>query len=111
MSNRHQPFFQSDRDDGVGLAAPQVGINIRLMVFNPEGERGQGEELVLANPRIISASRKQELSEEGCLSFLKFNSSELILADVEARHDYGPAMALLLNRVHGVHTADALRVV
>lgn len=73
------------RDDGVGLAAPQVGINVRLMVFNPTGERGQGDELVLANPRIISASRKQELGEEGCLSFLKHNTRELILADVEVR--------------------------
>ena len=25
----------------MGLAAPQVGINVRLMVFNPEGEPGQ----------------------------------------------------------------------
>lgn len=73
------------RDDGVGLAAPQVGVSVRLMVFNPAGERGQGEELVLANPRIVSTSRKLELGEEGCLSFLKLNSRELILADVE-RH-------------------------
>jgi peptide deformylase len=55
------------------------------MVFNPEGERGAGEELVMANPRIISSSRKQEAGEEGCLSFLKLNSNQLILADVE-RH-------------------------
>lgn len=74
-----------DRDDGVGLAAPQVGVSVRLMVFNAAGEHGQGEELVLANPRIISSSRKQELGEEGCLSFLKLNSSELILADVEVQ--------------------------
>jgi Polypeptide deformylase len=86
----HQPCFADvlaagvpDRDDGVGLAAPQVGVSVRLMVFNAAGERGQGEELVLANPRIISSSRKQELGEEGCLSFLKLNSRELILADVE----------------------------
>ena len=72
-----------NRDDGVGLAAPQVGVSVRLMVFNPAGERGQGEELVLANPRIVSTSRKLELGEEGCLSFLKLNSRELILADVE----------------------------
>ena len=67
----------------MGLAAPQVGVSVRLMVFNPAGERRQGEELVLANPRIVSTSRKLELGEEGCLSFLKLNSSELILADVE----------------------------
>lgn len=71
------------RDEGVGLAAPQVGVNIRLMVFNAEGERGKGEELVLANPRIISSSRSQDLQEEGCLSFRKLKSSELILGDVK----------------------------
>jgi hypothetical protein len=26
------------RTDGVGLAAPQVGVNVRLMVYNPEGD-------------------------------------------------------------------------
>ena len=33
------------RDDGVGLAAPQVGVNVRLMVFNEAGERGKGDEV------------------------------------------------------------------
>lgn len=33
------------RDDGVGLAAPQVGVNVRLMVFNEAGEKGKGEEV------------------------------------------------------------------
>ncbi|KZV23920.1 peptide deformylase 1B, chloroplastic [Dorcoceras hygrometricum] len=40
------------RTDGIGLSAPQVGINIQLMVFNTVGERGEGEEIVLVNPRI-----------------------------------------------------------
>uniref|UniRef100_A0A2N9J061 Peptide deformylase n=1 Tax=Fagus sylvatica TaxID=28930 RepID=A0A2N9J061_FAGSY len=39
------------KTDGIGLSAPQVGINVRLMVFNPVGERGEGEEIVLVNPR------------------------------------------------------------
>lgn len=29
----------------------QVGVNVRMMVFNPEGEKGKGEEYVLINPR------------------------------------------------------------
>lgn len=33
------------RDDGVGLAAPQVGVNVRLMVFNETGEKDKGEEV------------------------------------------------------------------
>jgi peptide deformylase len=40
----------SYRDDGVGLAAPQVGINVRLMVFNPYGKEKPGSESILVNP-------------------------------------------------------------
>lgn len=40
---------------GVGLAAPQVGINECLVVMNAEGEKGKGmpqHELALANPKV-----------------------------------------------------------
>lgn len=57
------------RTDGVGLAAPQVGVNVQLMVFNPAGEKGQGEEVVLVNPKVFKSSQKVVLFEEGCLSF------------------------------------------
>lgn len=60
-------FFH--RTDGIGLSAPQVGINVQLMVFNPIGERGEGEEIVLVNPRINRYSRKIVPFNEGCLSF------------------------------------------
>ncbi|GAB5356467.1 hypothetical protein AAMO2058_000292200 [Amorphochlora amoebiformis] len=56
-------------DNGCGLAAPQVGINYRLMVFNPEGERGKGMEMVLANPTIVSEGKDKDWFREGCLSF------------------------------------------
>lgn len=65
------------RTDGIGLSAPQVGINVQLMVFNPIGERGEGEEIVLVNPKVIKYSLKRRLFEEGCLSFPE------IYADVE----------------------------
>ena len=51
------------RDDGVGLAAPQVGVNVRLMVFNAEGLRGSGEELLLANPRIVTNGKGQDVDQ------------------------------------------------
>nr|GMC93520.1 peptide deformylase 1B, chloroplastic [Ipomoea batatas] len=57
------------RTDGIGLSAPQVGINVQLMVFNPVGERGEGEEIVLVNPRVTRYSRKMLPYNEGCLSF------------------------------------------
>lgn len=57
------------RTDGIGLSAPQVGINVQLMVFNPAGERGEGQEVILVNPRIHGYSRKIVPFNEGCLSF------------------------------------------
>jgi peptide deformylase len=55
---------------GVGLAAPQVGLNIKLLVFNATGNADDNEsEIVLCNPVIKSKSKDKELAEEGCLSF------------------------------------------
>lgn len=55
---------------GVGLAAPQVGINKRLMVFNPEGKKERWlDEVVLVNPRIVDKSQGSDTEVEGCLSF------------------------------------------
>jgi peptide deformylase len=51
---------------GVGLAAPQVGVPLRLMLVCPTG--APGDERVLVNPRIVTAGG-QVLGEEGCLSF------------------------------------------
>lgn len=57
------------RTDGIGLSAPQVGLNVQLLVFNAAGERGIGEELVFINPKVQKLSQKQVLFNEGCLSF------------------------------------------
>ena len=51
---------------GVGLAAPQVGLSIRLVVLDVTGEK-TGER-VFINPRIIE-ERGETMEEEGCLSF------------------------------------------
>ena len=49
-------------EEGVGLAAPQVGLSLRLFVMDCDGIR-----LVAANPEIISTEGEQD-GEEGCLS-------------------------------------------
>lgn len=54
------------REDGVGLAAPQVGLSIRMMVLNTTGEP-DGERVTL-NPRITKHAGTID-SDEGCLSF------------------------------------------
>ncbi len=48
--------------DGVGLAAPQVGVLRRIFIINYEGDYFE-----CINPQIISESGKQT-GEEGCLS-------------------------------------------
>jgi len=53
-------------EDGVGLAAPQVGESIQLTVIDPTG--GEKEPFVLINPEIIWYSEEKEDYEEGCLS-------------------------------------------
>jgi peptide deformylase len=52
---------------GIGLAANQVNLPIRLFVMNLEGVAGQGEELVFINP-VTSYPKGSEEQEEGCLS-------------------------------------------
>ena len=53
--------------DGVGIAAPQVGVLKRLIVIDvsPEDVR---DPLVLVNPEILELDGEPETEEEGCLS-------------------------------------------
>jgi len=50
---------------GVGLAAPQVGIPLRIAVIELPGE--ETETIVLVNPKIVKRSGERQV-EEGCLS-------------------------------------------
>ena len=52
---------------GIGLAANQVDLPLRLFVMNLEGERGKGEEFVFFNP-VTSHPKGTDEQEEGCLS-------------------------------------------
>jgi peptide deformylase len=55
------------RAPGIGLAAPQVGVGLRLAVIDLQAEERR-EPLVLINPEIVAASAETETREEGCLS-------------------------------------------
>ena len=58
--------------DGVGLAAPQVGETIRLIVVDPTGPKERAALRVLFNPEIVERSQETMKSEEGCLSLPGF---------------------------------------
>lgn len=59
-------------DDGLAIAAPQIGVSKRIFVvsgrlFSKEGET-PGPDLVFINPELIKSSKKKKWLEEGCLS-------------------------------------------
>ena len=58
---------------GVGLAAPQVGINICLTTVDTSVGEEAGRLIVICNPEIVSAEGEQK-NEEGCLSIPDFTS-------------------------------------
>ena len=69
---------------GVGLAAPQIGIPRRLTVIDcTEGESG-GEQHVLVNPEIVLEEGSQ-VGEEGCLSIPGFREKVKRPATVRTR--------------------------
>lgn len=55
------------KGQGIGLAAPQVGVLKRVIVV--QTDLGGQRILALVNPKIIKKSFETEVSEEGCLSF------------------------------------------
>ena len=62
---------------GIGLAAPQVGVPIRVIVVDTARGDEPREPFCLANPEIIASSEDLALHEEGCLSLPEY------FADVE----------------------------
>ncbi|MCA1785022.1 MAG: peptide deformylase, partial [Desulfobacteraceae bacterium] len=66
-------------EPGVGLAAPQVGINKRILVYNvqaadPEDDGSDETFAALINPEIIDASGSFISENEGCLSVVDFRA-------------------------------------
>jgi len=59
-------FQVMEREGGVGLAAPQIGVLSRIMVWrDPDDEDAR---YVCVNPRLMTCSEETTTSEEGCLS-------------------------------------------
>ena len=52
-------------NNGIGLAAPQIGSDLAVFVANPSQQRGK--ELVVVNPVIVASSGRASVTE-GCLS-------------------------------------------
>lgn len=60
----------ASQDDGVAIAAPQVGQTIRMFVVSPTAfhKNTKHFQTVYINPKILKASKEKEYMLEGCLS-------------------------------------------
>jgi peptide deformylase len=75
---------------GIGLAAPQVGVSKRLTVIDVSLGKDPKDKLVLINPEII-ASEGRLYEEEGCLSFPDIREKVVRAAKtrIRAQDEYG----------------------
>ncbi|MBE9181069.1 peptide deformylase [Oculatella sp. LEGE 06141] len=100
-------------EDGIGLAAPQVGIHKQLLVIDCEPDNAATPPLVLINPTLSNPSRDLCVIQEGCLSipgvFLDVTRPEVIQVsykDEQGRPQKMSAQGLLARVIQ--HEVDHL---
>ena len=78
---------------GIGLAAPQVGIAHRVLVYRVEPD---SPVVALVNPEIEWSSRDEEISEEGCLSLpmIHVDVERPVAVLVNARDEHGAEIVI-----------------
>ncbi len=78
--------------DGVGLAAPQIGVDGRFFVVDIR----DGRQYVFVNPEILEMSEETGLYDEGCLSIpgVYHNVTRPLRVRVHALDEYGKAFTL-----------------
>ena len=69
---------------GVGLAAPQIGLDMRLFVIDTAAGEDPNQPIVMANPEIIEREGEQR-EEEGCLSIPGYHGIVIRPAWVKVR--------------------------
>ena len=76
---------------GIGLAAPQVGVHQQLLVIDLDPEEAANPPLVLINPEVVATSGSLDTYEEGCLSIpgVYLNVVRPSQVDVKYRDELG----------------------
>ena len=85
-------------DDGIGLAAPQVGAQKRVIVVDVTHSDPESTPLAMADPEIVRASDEVTVSEEGCLSLPEHYAEVTRPAEIRVRY---------LDRDNEIHELDA----
>jgi peptide deformylase len=106
---------------GIGLAAPQIGISQRITVIDVSFKKDPKDKLVLINPEVVDKTGKQ-VEEEGCLSLpdIREKVQRAAWVKVKAQNERGKwfevegeellARALLheIDHLHGVLFIDRI---
>lgn len=83
----------SRESDGVALAAPQIGLSLRIFVVAPRAYKPETKwkPLVFINPKIIKASKKTKNVQEGCLSvrWLYGTTTRSVSVTIQAQDENG----------------------
>ena len=77
-------FETTYASQGIGLAAPQVGVSKRLTTIDLSMGKDPAKKLVLINPEIVSSEGKQ-YEEEGCLSFPEIREKVVRASKIRVR--------------------------
>ncbi len=74
-----------------GLAAPQIGVGLRVFAYNIDGKIGH-----LINPRLVERSEDTDIQDEGCLSVpgVWFPTVRSTYAEAEGVDQYGQPLTL-----------------
>lgn len=88
------------QDDGVAIAAPQIGVSLRIFVVSgrvigymkgEEENEKKYDDLVFINPKILKLSKEKKWVEEGCLSirYLYGKVNRSVKAQISAYDEHG----------------------
>ena len=77
-------FESMYKAQGIGLAAPQIGVGKRITVIDLSNQKNPDEKLVLVNPEIVHKEGRQ-VEEEGCLSLPDIREKVVRAARVKVR--------------------------
>ncbi len=81
-------------DDGVAIAAPQIGVSLRIFVVAQKGSTKFDSDMVFINPEFVRIGKTKEMLSEGCLSVrwkygvVKRSTSATIRAYNEAGNEF-----------------------
>ena len=101
LANKMLKYIKDPKNGGIGLAAPQIGINKRVIAVTlmEDWDSDESRSLVMINPEILESSSETNVDNEWCLSLpgIKWWVSRANSIKVKFLNDKGKESTLLLH--------------